>query len=103
MVEKVWVGKKVRVLSLEELEKNHYKDRYGYFWYSKESFMKFGVDDSIKKNCIYRLMQRLCGKVCEVSEEMYGFFQIKEDSDLFSWHLWMVKEPVTIEDILNSE
>lgn len=39
MVDKVWVGKKVQVLSLEELEKNHFKDEEGYFWDNESEYI----------------------------------------------------------------
>lgn len=106
MVDKVWVGKKVRILSLEELEINHYKDRFGYFWYSKNEENKHG------NNSLYRLkyentlcteMKELCGKVYEVSQVRDSEFIIKEDTEHFLWHLWMVKEPISIEDILNND
>ena len=106
MVDRVWVGKKVRVLSLEELEKNLYKDIHGYFWYSKNEENKQGT------NSLYRLkyentftvpMQKFCGKICEVSQVRDSEFIIKEDTEHFLWHLWMVKEPISIEDILNND
>ena len=106
MVDKVWVGKKVRVLSLEELERNHFKDENGYFWYSKNEENKHG------NNSLYRLkyentfnatMQKFCGKVYEVSQVRDSGFIIKEDTEHFLWHLWMVKEPISIEKVLESE
>lgn len=111
MVEKVWVGKKVQVLSLEELEKKHFKDEDGNFWYSENKYCKYGEDTTYRlryENRMNDKMQKLCGKVCEVNLIRVRFthreyFRLKEDSASFCWHLWMVKEPISIEKVLESE
>lgn len=110
MVDKVWVGKKVQVLSLEELEKNHFKDEEGYFHYRRKIWSQHG--DGGESYYTKRLkygnvcsssMRKFCGKVCEITQVEESSFKIKEDSELYFWCLWMVKEPVTIEDILEAE
>ena len=105
MVEKVWVGKKVQVLSLEELKKNHFKDENGDFWYNKNEYSAYGKDLFYRlryNNRINNIMQGFCGKVCEVTELGKDHFKLKEDSR-FKFHLWMIKEPISIEDILNND
>ena len=106
MGDKVWVGKKAMVLSLEELERNHFKDRDGYFWCSKNKDNQYG-NDSVSQlrygSCISPPMQKYCGKICEVAEVREEFFKIKEDGARWDWHLWMVKELVLIQDILEAE
>lgn len=103
MVKELWVGKKVQVLSLEELEKNHYKDVKNRFWYDKEACMSYESRDSLIIDTILPEMQGICGKVCEVSRVLRGSFQIKEDSEVYFWGLWMVKDPISIQDVLNSD
>ena len=105
MVEEVWVGKKVQVLSLEELEKNHYKDKYGYFLYSKKEYSKnesgYPISRLRNEGCIIPQMQKYCGKICEVSQVREDYFRLKDRG--CNWSLWMVKEPISIEKVLESE
>ena len=99
MVEKVWEGKKVRILSLEELERNHYKDKFGKFWKGKNK-PKFVSGKTWEMT---KAMQKYCGKICEVTEVREDFFKIKEDEAGYGWSFWMVKEPISIQDVLNSD
>lgn len=99
MVEKVWVGKKVQIMSLEELEKNHYKDIAGYF-IDYRSFAEW-FNSSISPE-VRDVVGKVC-EVCEVSEITATWFKLKEDRYNRYWELWMVKEPVSIQDVLESE
>ena len=105
MVDKVWVGKKVQVLSLEELERNHFKDRVGSFWFLEQNYASgsFLTNPKHKGNITIGERQIL-GKICEI---------VKIDDDHFTlmypgWYYsicypWMVKELLSIKDILDSE
>ncbi|OQA65595.1 MAG: hypothetical protein BWY36_00972 [Candidatus Diapherotrites archaeon ADurb.Bin253] len=87
MVEKVWVGKKVQVLSLKELEKNHFKE-FGNIWYSRNEEKKHGNNSLHRlkyENTINVSMQKFCGKICEVAEVREEFFKIKEDEAGWNW------------------
>ena len=105
MVDKVWVGKKVQVLSLEELEKDYYKNGKGEFFFIKwfdadehDSYIKYG-------GTLTEGMRRYCSQVVTVIQVVKrNSFLIKEDKPFHKyWNLWMVKEPVSIQDVLDSE
>lgn len=103
MVEKVWVGKKVQVLSLEELKKNHFKDENGKFWQGKNK-PKFVSEKTWEMT---KAMRKFCGKIVEISEirdkEECLSFKIREGFEFWCWQSWMVKEPLSIQDILETE
>ena len=101
MVEKVWVGKKVQVLSLEELEKHHYKDEDGVFWYT-EVLINKPKTSITEGNILPKRMQKYSGKILEVYKVFDEGFLLK-GGGYWIWSLWMVKEPISIEKVLEAE
>ena len=110
MKDKVWVGKKVQVLSLEELERNHFKDRVGSFWFSEQNYASgsFLTNPKLKGNITISERQFL-GKICEIVKIDDDHFTLMYQEWYFpEWYFsvcypWMVKELPSIKHILDSE
>lgn len=105
MINDVWKGKKVQIISLEELEKNHFFDEErGIYFYSEEYAVSFPIKQDLLRGIISReIVKKHQNKIVSVNDEYlypYISLSLKEIEDI---PIWCLKELVTIEDILNTD